>query len=277
MSQVKIWVTKVGKNIYELRVTNCEFRISNYRMQDAGSMISTYPASCIQHPASSILHPASSILYPASCILHPASSICPHSHFQFPVICITFDADHDKTYKTEIPTSTIMPLILGRNRPNGAIGVWQITEDETALSTLASAVEEDEKVVRTFKNESRRKQWYACRALLRQMLSFDEVKVDYDMHGRPSLRGFKGDISFSHTQDYAAVILNKVGRAGIDIEKINPRIHRVADRFLQDEELEHVSRIARNEERGTCHQSPTNSNQQPTTNPQPPILSLIHI
>ncbi|MEI6883625.1 MAG: hypothetical protein WCO02_04010 [Bacteroidota bacterium] len=164
-----------------------------------------------------------------------------------------------------------MPLILGRNRPNGAIGVWQITEDETALSTLASAVEEDEKVVRTFKNESRRKQWYACRALLRQMLSFDEVKVDYDMHGRPSLRGFKGDISFSHTQDYAAVILNKVGRAGIDIEKINPRIHRVADRFLQDEELEHVSRIARNEERGTCHQSPTNSNQQPTTNPQPPI------
>ncbi|MEI8005667.1 MAG: siderophore biosynthesis protein, partial [Bacteroidota bacterium] len=116
-----------------------------------------------------------------------------------------------------------MPLILGRNRPNGAIGVWQITEDETALSTLASAVEEDEKVVRTFKNESRRKQWYACRALLRQMLSFDEVKVDYDMHGRPSLRGFKGDISFSHTQDYAAVILNKVGRAGIDIEKINPR------------------------------------------------------
>ena len=159
-----------------------------------------------------------------------------------------------------------MPLILGRNRPNGAIGVWQITEDETALSTLASAVEEDEKVVRTFKNESRRKQWYACRALLRQMLSFDEVKVDYDMHGRPSLRGFKGDISFSHTQDYAAVILNKVGRAGIDIEKINPRIHRVADRFLQDEELEQVSR-------GTCHQSPTTNNQSPTTNNQSPTTN----
>ena len=150
-----------------------------------------------------------------------------------------------------------MPLIFERQLPCIRLGVWQILEDEAELRSAASADQSDEKTVRTFKNESRRKQWYACRALLKQLLCLERVKVDYDIHGKPSLKGFTGQVSFSHTREYAAVIVNEQGATGIDIEKISPRIHKVASRFLQDEELDHLS---------SNHRP-----QPPTPNPQPPI------
>ena len=137
-----------------------------------------------------------------------------------------------------------MPLIFEKIMPAARLGIWHILENEPGLRVAARAVPEDIKIVDAYNNESRRKQWLACRALLAQLLQLSSVKVQYDQLGKPSLKGFTGHISLSHTADYAAVLVDENEPAGIDIEKLKPRIERVADRFLRKEELEHIRKLA---------------------------------
>jgi len=138
----------------------------------------------------------------------------------------------------------IMPLIFEKKPPSSRIGVWHILETEIELKAASRIAPEDLEIAETWKNESRRKQWFACRALLAHLLGLPSVKISYDEHQKPSLDNFSGHISFSHTTEYAAVLVNENDRAGIDIEKLGPRIERVADRFLQEDELKHISEAA---------------------------------
>ncbi|MEI7490105.1 MAG: 4'-phosphopantetheinyl transferase superfamily protein [Bacteroidota bacterium] len=137
-----------------------------------------------------------------------------------------------------------MPLIFEKILPASRLGVWKIVEPEVSLREASRAVPEDLKVLDSYKNESRRKQWLACRSLIAEMLGGENVKVTYDEYGKPSLNGFPGHISFSHTNEYAAVLLNETCPAGLDIEKLGPRIHKVAERFLQPDELEYALQLA---------------------------------
>lgn len=139
-----------------------------------------------------------------------------------------------------------MPLIVDKELPGARLGVWRIGEDETELKTMAPLPPEDIELAASWKNESRRKQWLCCRAIISRLSGLSPVKVSYDEHGKPSLHGFKGQISITHTSTYAAVLLSEKESAGLDIEQLSPRLERVAGRFLQDEELEYVSRV-------TCH------------------------
>ncbi len=142
-----------------------------------------------------------------------------------------------------------MPQIFEKEVNGASLGVWHIVETEACLRKVCRAVPDDILIVDSFLNESRRKQWLACRAMLGQMLGLVSVKVCYDEHGKPSLDGFRGQISFSHTREYAAVMINENGPAGIDIEKTSPRIERVAKRFLQDGELENIRMMEEREEK----------------------------
>ena len=69
------------------------------------------------------------------------------------------------------------------------------------------------------------------------------VKIVYNPDGKPFLKGFSGEISFSHTQEYAAVILDCNQPVGIDIEKVKPRIEKVRSRFLDKDELEYIDQL----------------------------------
>ena len=138
-----------------------------------------------------------------------------------------------------------MPLIFEKTSPASCLGVWHILETESELRIASRVLPEELRVIDTWKNESRRKQWLACRALLAQLLQLTIVRVRYDGHGKPSLTDFNGHISFSHTRDYAAVLVDENRPAGIDIETLKPRIVRVAERFLQTGELEHIVKLAK--------------------------------
>ncbi|MCX6280956.1 MAG: 4'-phosphopantetheinyl transferase superfamily protein [Bacteroidetes bacterium] len=149
-----------------------------------------------------------------------------------------------------------MPMIFEKNLAGASLGVWHIIETEDFLRLVSRAVPEDIMVVDSYKSESRRKQWFACRALLVELLHLKSVNIIYDEFGKPSLKGFEGHISFSHTSEYAAVLTDKNSPAGIDIEQLKPRIERVADRFLQEKELEQIRLLADGVEdrvEGRCH------------------------
>jgi len=136
-----------------------------------------------------------------------------------------------------------MPLIVDKELPGARLGVWRIGEDETELKAMAPLPPEDMELAASWKNESRRKQWLCCRAIISRLSGLSPVKVSYDEHGKPSLHGFEGHISITHTSMYAAVLLSEKESAGLDIEQLSPRIERVAGRFLQKEELEHVTAV----------------------------------
>lgn len=114
--------------------------------------------------------------------------------------------------------------------------LWKISESVDELRSAISLREGEERLYNTFVAESRQKQWLAYRILIRELLKPDEFPVEYDVSGKPYLAGSDFHISVTHTDDLAAVIISRHARVGIDMEKIKPRIEKVRDKFLNQEE-----------------------------------------
>lgn len=125
------------------------------------------------------------------------------------------------------------------------IGIWQIEETiDWFLSGLnLSTVEKD--VYESFVNEHRKKQWLSYRCLLRAIIRDIPVNVEYDEHRKPFIRNHRGNISVSHAGEYSAVILSDKYQVGIDIEKITPRIEKIACRFLSNAEEDFIQEAER--------------------------------
>jgi 4'-phosphopantetheinyl transferase len=94
------------------------------------------------------------------------------------------------------------------------------------------------KVEETAEDLTLRLQWLATRVLLRTMLdTTGYIDCPSDANGKPYLANFPDRISLTHSYEYAAVMLSKKGEVGIDLELVKPKITRIANKFLQDEEL----------------------------------------
>ena len=113
-------------------------------------------------------------------------------------------------------------------------GVWHITEDEpTLLQLLDDPSFEAE--LKSVHSDSRRKEKLACRLLLKALLG-RVVKVSYSEEGAPYLPYEPYQVSFTHTKDYAAVILSHETQPGIDIEYRSERIRKIRQQFLSPNE-----------------------------------------
>ncbi len=122
------------------------------------------------------------------------------------------------------------------------IGLWEITEDEQALIEAASTLPDAE-----LRNPVRRRHWLASRALLRDLLqemgesmSFAMTKNEF---GSPMLHGSTCKVSISHSGDYAAIGLSRQSAIGIDVERISPRIERIREKFMNEQELAQLGKM----------------------------------
>jgi 4'-phosphopantetheinyl transferase len=114
--------------------------------------------------------------------------------------------------------------------------LWQITESTEELRSAITLSTGEESLYQSFVAESRKKQWLAYRLLLRHLLAPADIAIEYDPSGKPFLAGTNLHISVTHTEDLAGVIISRNARVGIDIEKIRPRIEKVRDKFISEEE-----------------------------------------
>src|SRR6185312_1424508 len=134
-----------------------------------------------------------------------------------------------------------MPVILKENTPNGLqIGVWEITETEKNLFEKANLSKEEENTLSSFKNEGRRLQWLAVRALLCEFLH-PRPTIAYQENGKPFFIDSKTEISISHSGKHAAIALSSSIVPGIDIEEIHPKILKIAHRFTNKEEESYLA------------------------------------
>jgi len=120
------------------------------------------------------------------------------------------------------------------------LGVWKITEDYDELVSRLKLDQSDYETLQAFKNHKRKLEWLSVRVLL-NVLTGEENKILYNGNRRPLLPSKSYNISISHSDIYATVLICKNKRVGIDIEKMKPHIERIALKFMKNREMEQIN------------------------------------
>ncbi|RKD20134.1 4'-phosphopantetheinyl transferase [Pelobium manganitolerans] len=147
-----------------------------------------------------------------------------------------------------------MPLTFHQNiNSDTSIALWKITETAAELEAKLQLKEHEQSVLRSLSKEKRNLHWLATRVLLRNMIN-TELYIDCqtDENGKPFLVNHPHHISLSHSFDYAAVMISKTRKVGIDIEIIKAKIERVQQKFLAAAELDFIAEDKRIEQLYVC-------------------------
>ncbi len=152
-----------------------------------------------------------------------------------------------------------MALVYIEHSRRYSLAIWKREESADALSSLLSERMKDklqdspaasglpEAAHCPHKTEKRRQEFFTCR-LSALALGISPTLISKHPCGRPLLNDGKGFISFSHCQDYAAVLYSHdEAHLGIDMEKESPRLPKVAGKFMSDAELTHINRYFKDE------------------------------
>lgn len=114
---------------------------------------------------------------------------------------------------------------------NTKIGIWHITEPESFFL-------EKVPLQKDISHPKSRLQHLAGRYILQYLFPdfpYDEIEIADTK--KPYLPSDKYHFSISHSGDYAAAIVSKTLRVGIDIEYFSPKVLRVLHKYLNEEEL----------------------------------------
>lgn len=134
-----------------------------------------------------------------------------------------------------------MPLFKTISKPNGMIlSIWKIQETEFELLGILKNENWILDELATISHPQKRIEYLASRVLV-QLLCI-EANVTFsgifkDEHHKPYLVGNCGHISISHTEFYCAAIYHPSKPVGVDIQMISPKLHLVAKKFLNPDEL----------------------------------------
>jgi len=147
-----------------------------------------------------------------------------------------------------------MPVTFHQNiNSDTAIGLWKITEDPAELEAQLQLKAHEINILKALGKEKRNLQWLATRVLLRKMLNTDQyIDCQLDENGKPFLVNHPHHISLSHSYGYAAVMVSKTRKVGIDVEIIKSKIERVQNKFLADDELTFINSEHRIEHLYVC-------------------------
>jgi hypothetical protein len=127
-----------------------------------------------------------------------------------------------------------MALFIESDLPALHFGIWKMEETEDQLLARFECPEPFRQGASKYANASRRVEWLAVRALLREMLG-EDPQIDYLPIGQPVWVDGSRKVSISHTRGYVAAAVS-CRDIGIDIEYVSTRIRRVTSRYLRADE-----------------------------------------
>ena len=136
-----------------------------------------------------------------------------------------------------------MPVIFNKNIDEQTIlSVWKIEETESELINGLQLKAHELEFISSLNNGKRLLHWLSTRLLLRKMLNTsDYIDCRMNPHGKPYLVNLDYEISLSHSFDYAAVMISKDKKVGVDIELIKDKIKKIQSKFLTDLELSQLN------------------------------------
>lgn len=125
-----------------------------------------------------------------------------------------------------------MPLVYQQNiNATSKIAVWHIAESEDFFLSMVP-------VQREIRHWHKRLQHLAGRLLLKELYPEFPVKMILIADTKkPFLANEPFHFSISHCGDYAAAIVSKTHRVGVDVELLNTKIEQIQHKFTSDEEL----------------------------------------
>ena len=125
-----------------------------------------------------------------------------------------------------------MPLVYQQNiNATTKIAVWHITEAEDFFLRTVP-------VQREIRHWHKRLQHLAGRLLLKEMYpDFPVELIRIADTKKPFLENEPFHFSISHCGDYAAAMVSKTARVGVDVELLNDKIEKIQHKFTGDEEL----------------------------------------
>lgn len=108
------------------------------------------------------------------------------------------------------------------------VGIWKIGEPEDFFNVPLQ---------RTITHPHKRLQHLAGRFLLRQLFpEFPLELIKLADTRKPFLEGEPFHFSISHSGDYAAAIVSRVNRVGVDIEKVSEKVAMISHKFLSQQD-----------------------------------------
>ena len=113
---------------------------------------------------------------------------------------------------------------------NTKIKLWEVHLGELDYQGLD---EHDTDLIKLKKNDLAKEQFLAVRKIL--ALENPNFKIRYDESGKPSINS-NINISISHSNYMAAVVLSNTTKTGIDIELKETKIISIKDKFLNESE-----------------------------------------
>src|SRR5690606_34532105 len=85
--------------------------------------------------------------------------------------------------------------------------------------------------------------WLASRVLLRYLLKTDSfISCPSDENGKPYLPDYPYEISFTHSYDYAGLMMSQKGPCGIDLELVKNKVVRIKVKFMKPSELAFIQK-----------------------------------
>lgn len=128
-----------------------------------------------------------------------------------------------------------MPFTAVEISENHKVGVWKISETTEELMRLFVNVPELSSAY-----DVRNLHTLSSRLALMNLLERTDFEINKTAEGRPFISGITEQISLSHSGKYAAAIVSSSSATGIDIEKMDERIFRIAHKFVREDEKEHL-------------------------------------
>lgn len=118
--------------------------------------------------------------------------------------------------------------------------LWEITESFDQLMQKVVLNEDGKKEIDSISHPVKQRERLASRCCVQELVK--QIGKEYkgiikDEHDKPYLQGYAFHISISHSFPFAAAILHKKLRVGIDIEKPEEKLGRIAHRFLNENEF----------------------------------------
>ena len=130
-----------------------------------------------------------------------------------------------------------MPLaFIKRVSTHNQIAVWKVTEAIDWYSLHFKEKKEDINSILSLKNQSLAKHRLAARVLLDIVLN-KPIFLLKDKCGKPYINNNPLTLSVSHSKDYVGIAVNHKLDTGIDIEKIDKKIERIAPKFIDKQTL----------------------------------------
>ena len=144
-----------------------------------------------------------------------------------------------------------MPLVHSEIiHDNTTLFIWKLEETEAELcEKLGSQFNFED--LSTISHSQKRREWLASRLLIQLLV--EKLDIAYhgthkDEHGKAFLINHAYHISLTHTFEYVAAVINPISEVGIDMEKMDEKLKRVAHKFLSPPEFE----SAKNEVDSLC-------------------------